>query len=234
VSGRPRKGRCVAFTREDGIDPAAPHDRVAGLRFIIVPQHGAPALIDYTGLRPRRLALAFARALRRLAGPGGSLSVRSTVKAYATTHPRFFRYLRTLDERIAGVEDLRACHIDGFEAWLEAEGLARTHLFTVLAKVVATLRAVDADAPGTLAPDLLERLRYVSAKPFQRSRPRDALSPCSGASARRWKRAVTMPIAARSARWMRSSSSTAGSRTSSAATCPCTTCGRAAGCRSPP
>ncbi|HME69774.1 MAG TPA: hypothetical protein VKM54_07885 [Myxococcota bacterium] len=177
MSDRPRKGHRVAFTREDGIDPAAPHDPVAGLRFTIVPQHGAPALIDYTGLRPRRLALTFARALRRLAAPGGPLSVRSTVKAYATTHPRFFSYLRTIDECIAGVEDLRACHIDGFEAWLEAEGLSRTHLFTVLAKIVTTLRSADADAPGTLAPDLLERLRYVSAKPFQRSSPRDALSP---------------------------------------------------------
>lgn len=177
MSVRPRKGRRVAFTREDGIDRAAPHDTVAGLRFTIVPQHGAPALIDYTGLRPRRLALTFARALRRLAAPGGSLSVRSTVKAYATTHPRFFKYLQTIDDRIAGAEDLRGYHIDGFEAWLEAEGLSRTHLFTVLAKIVATLRGVDADAPGTLAPDLLERLRYISAKPFQRSSPRDALSP---------------------------------------------------------
>ena len=38
-------------------------------------------------------------------------------------------------------------------------------------------RAVDAEAPASIASDLRGRLRYISAKPFQRSSPRDALSP---------------------------------------------------------
>jgi len=177
MNARPRKGLRVAFTRADGKEADRSPDVVTGLRFTIVPQHGAPALIDYISLRPRRLALAFASALRRLAAPGGPLAVRTSVKAYATALPRFFRYLHASGERIDGVEDLEARHIDDFEAWLEAEGLSRTHLFTVLVKVVMTLRAVDAEAPASIASDLRDRLRYISAKPFQRSSPRDALSP---------------------------------------------------------
>jgi hypothetical protein len=177
VSHRPHKGLRVAFAAGVGVDLSDPVDTVTGLRFTIVPQHGLEALVDYTGLRPRRLALAFARALRCLAGPGGPLGVRSTVKAYAITLPRFFAYLKTTGERIDGVEDLRSRHIDGFEAWLEAEGLSRTHLFTVVVKVVAALRQIAADAPDAVSPNLRDRLRYISAKPFQRPRPRDALSP---------------------------------------------------------
>ena len=68
-------------------------------------------------------------------------------------------------------------HVDGFEAWLEAEGLSRTHLFTVLVKVVAALRRIAAEPDVQMSADLRDRLRYISAKPFQRSHPRDAYSP---------------------------------------------------------
>ena len=39
------------------------------------------------------------------------------------------------------------------------------------------LRQVAIDSPGEVSSDLRDRLRYISAKPFQRSRPRDAYSP---------------------------------------------------------
>jgi len=177
VSGRPRKGHRVAFSRDDGV--AAPHDLdpIAGLRFTITAQNGGKALVDFVALRPRRLALAVARALRYLAAPGGPLGARSTVKAYAVTLPKFFASLLQTGEPIAGVETLGPRHIDGFEAWLEAAGLTRIHLFTVLVKVVGVLRQIGIDSPDEVAIDLRDRLRYVSAKPFQRSRPRDAHSP---------------------------------------------------------
>ena len=177
MSGRPRKGRQVAFSREDGNAVSPDPDPVIGLRFTISVQNGGEALIDFTALRPRRLALAVGRALRHLAAPGGPLGARSTVKAYAVTIPKFFAYLADTGEPVAGIETLRARHVDGFEGWLEAGGLTRIHLFTVLVKIVGVLRQVAIDSPGEVSSDLRDRLRYVSAKPFQRSRPRDAYSP---------------------------------------------------------
>ncbi|MGZ8282290.1 MAG: hypothetical protein ACXWUN_04970 [Allosphingosinicella sp.] len=167
----------MSFHPDDGAAPIEPADSVTGLRFTITAQNGGDALIDYTQLKPRRLALAVARALRQLGASGGPLTVRSTVKAYAVTLPRFFAYLAQTRNRIGGPEDLRAHHVDGFEAWLEAEGLSRTHLFNVLVKVVATLRRIAAEPDAQISPDLRNRLRYVSARPFQRARPRDAYSP---------------------------------------------------------
>jgi hypothetical protein len=174
---RPRRGRRVSFHADDGAAPIEPADAVTGLRFTITVQNSGDALIDYTQLKPRRLALVVARALRQLGASGGPLTVRSTVKAYAVTLPRFFAYLAQTRDRIGGPEDLRAHHVDGFEAWLEAEGLSRTHLFTVLVKVVATLRRIAAEPNVHISADLRDRLRYISAKPFQRARPRDAYSP---------------------------------------------------------
>lgn len=174
---RPSRGNRVTFTAGDAVPSIEPADSIAGLRFIIAAQNGGDALVDYTALSPRRLALACARALRHLGAPGGPLTVRSTIRAYAVTLPRLFAYLAQTRERISGPEDLRAHHVDGFEAWLEAEGLSRTHLFTVLVKVVATLRRIAAEPDIQISTDLRERLRYISAKPFQRARPRDAYSP---------------------------------------------------------
>ena len=174
---RPRRGRRVSFHADDGAAPIELADSVTGLRFTITAQNGGDALIDYTQLKPRRLALAVARALRQLGASGGPLTVRSTIKAYAVTIPRFFAYLAQTRNRIGGPEDLRGHHVDGFEAWLEAEGLSRTHLFTVLVKVVATLRRIAAEPDAQISPDLRNRLRYISARPFQRARPRDAYSP---------------------------------------------------------
>lgn len=174
---RPRRGSRVTFTAEEAGPSIGPVDSVTGLRFIITAQSGGDVLVDYTALQPRRLALACARALRLLGAPGGSLTVRSTIKAYAVILPRFFAYLAQTHDRIDGPEDLRADHLDGFEAWLEAEGLGRTHLFTVLVKVVAVLRRVAAEPDARISADVRERLRYVSAKPFEQARPRDAYSP---------------------------------------------------------
>jgi hypothetical protein len=63
MNGRPRKGHRVAFGRDDGVAITVDPDPVAGLRFTIAAQNGGEALIDFTALRPRRLALAAARAL---------------------------------------------------------------------------------------------------------------------------------------------------------------------------
>ena len=177
MSARPRKGRQVVFSREDGLSISSDPDTITGLRFTIDVQNGGEALLDFTALRPRRLALALGRALRHLAAPGGPLGARSTVMAYAVAMPKFFAYLADAGEAVAGVETLRARHVDGFEGWLEFAGLTRVHLYTVLVKIVGVLRQVAVDSPAEVSSDLRDRLRYVSAKPFQRARPRDAYSP---------------------------------------------------------
>lgn len=169
------RGRAVVFRRET----AAAHRtsaEVVGLRFTINPQAGGAALVDFRPLRPRSLALACAKALRSLAAPGGTLSVRTSVMAYANSIRRFFRYLDA-DARISRPEDLRSAHIDGFENWMEGHGLSRIHLFTVLVKVIATLREIVSDSPEVFCEELRDRLSYVSSKPFERSAPRDAYSP---------------------------------------------------------
>jgi len=62
------------FRPEEGVAIPDDVDPITGLRFTIIAQSGGEALIDYTRLKPRRLALAFARALRHLAAPGGPLA----------------------------------------------------------------------------------------------------------------------------------------------------------------
>ena len=98
MSARPRKGRQVVFSREDGTLVPSDPDTITGLRFTIAAQNGGEALLDFTALRPRRLALALGRALRHLAAPGGPLGARSTVMAYAVAIPKFFAYLADAGE----------------------------------------------------------------------------------------------------------------------------------------
>jgi hypothetical protein len=177
VTERPRKGHLVAFHPEAGTTSPATVDPVTGLRFTIETQDGREALIDYAYLKPRWLALAFARALRRFAGPGGPLTVRSTVMAYVRTLATFFTYLADTKDRLDAPEHLDSRHIDGFETWLEANGKSRTNVFTQLIKVIAALREVAAEGTIQLSAGLRDRLAYTSARPMPRSCPRDAYSP---------------------------------------------------------
>jgi hypothetical protein len=93
---------------------------------MIDPPYGGELLVDFTSLRPRGLALAFARGLFMLVAPRGPIMVRSSIKTYVTQLPSFFAYLAGTGDRINGPADLRAHHIDGFERWLAAQGKSRT------------------------------------------------------------------------------------------------------------
>lgn len=177
MTGSPRKGRKVSFEQNAAAPGADPWAQVSALRFTIDPPYGGEVLVDFTALHPRGLAIAFAHGLFSLIAPRGPIIVRTTVKAYTNTLPRFFTYLATTTDRIDGPADLRARHIDGFEAWLEAAGKSRVHLCTVVAKIVTVLRRIATDTPGAIHPELRERLRYVSSHPHVRPRPRDAYSP---------------------------------------------------------
>ncbi len=175
MSGRPRKGRPVAFVPITP-EPVQP-DPVLGLKFTIEAQHGGTVLIDMAALDPRPLAIAFAGALRRSAALGGPVGAASVIKQYVNAHRRFFAWLADDALNVVGVSDLRAAHIDGFASALERRGMGAIHRHITVGKVINTLRAIEAEQPDRIAPNLHERLRYTLATSAGRSTPRDAYSP---------------------------------------------------------
>ncbi|MCX8571163.1 hypothetical protein [Aminobacter sp. MET-1] len=177
MSLRPRKGQPVAFGRELAVQPQEPIKAISGLRFNIQTQDGGEVLVDYARLTPRWLALAFARALRRLAGLGGRLSVRSTVAAYARTLSLFLTYMAETGDVPDAPGLLQARHIDGFEAWLAANGKSPIHLMTILTKVIVALREIAAEGTTTFSDTLHDRLAYTTLRSIPSSHPRDAYSP---------------------------------------------------------
>ncbi|AIT82759.1 hypothetical protein [Novosphingobium pentaromativorans] len=193
----PREGRKVSFEREASTPEADPWSLVSTLCFAIDPPHGGAVLIDFTTLRPRGLALAFARGLLMVIAPRGPVTVRSSIKTYANQLPLFFTYLASTGDRIDGPADLRARQIDGFEAWLEDRDKSRGHAATIVAKVVSVLRRMATDQPGCIDPGLRDRLRYVSSHPYVRSQPRDAYSPFVARQLRDAARADLVAIEAR-------------------------------------
>ena len=177
MNTRPRRGQPVAFSRELIAPPQVPADVVSGLRFSIQTQDGGEVPLDYTHLKPRWLALAFARALRRLAGLGGPLSVRSTVVVYARILPLFFAYMTEAEDVPAAPRRLLVRHIDGFEAWLAANGKSNTHLLFILNKIIVTLREVASEGIVAFSEPLRDRLSYTTLRPIPLATPRDAYSP---------------------------------------------------------
>lgn len=169
---RPRRGRRVSFASDAGKPPAGRPDAVTGLRFTVDTSQGGAAVIDLVELRPRRLALAFGSVLREIA----PTMVRTTVTQHVNGLKRFFRFLNETAPKIDGPEHLRMEHVDGFESWLEAQGVTTIHRHTILAKAIIALRTIDASRPGVIDEKLQQRLRYTSARPLGRSTPRDAYS----------------------------------------------------------
>ncbi len=190
--GRPRRGQRVSFTSEAAKPAAKRSDAVTGLRFTVDTAHGGAALIDLVELRPRRLALAFASALREIA----PTMVRTTVVQHLNGLKRFFKFLNAAP-KVDGPEHLRAEHIDGYENWLEAQGVTTIHRHTILAKAIIALRTVDASRPGVIDEKLRQRLRYTSARPVGRSTPRDAYSGYVAKQLRDAARADVQAIARR-------------------------------------
>ena len=175
MSGRPRRGRPVAFApiTPEAVQP----DPVLGLKFTIEARHGGTVLVDMTGLEPRPLAIAFAGALHRSAALGGSIGAASVIKQYLQVYRHFFAWLADEAPKVAGISDLHAAHIDGFSSTLERLGKSAIHRHIIVGKVINTLRMMEADRPDRIAPDLHERLRYTLATSAGRSTPRDAYSP---------------------------------------------------------
>lgn len=177
MSDRPRRGHVARFGPEDGVLEEPASSSITGLRFCVNARSGGAAELDFTDLRPRALAIEMAQALRRLSEVGGPLGARSTILAYARTVRIFFRYMAVAVPTVSSSGQIVARHIDGFEAWLEAEGKSGVHAFTQLSKMVVIFREIDANDPNRVSDDLRGRLRYTSARPFERSKPRDAYSP---------------------------------------------------------
>ena len=102
--------------------------------------------------------------------------VRSTALQHVNGLKRFFQFLNESAPKADGPEHLRAEHIDGFESWLEAQGVTTIHRHTILAKAIIALRTIETRRPGAIDEKLRQRLSYTSARPLGRSRPRDAYS----------------------------------------------------------
>jgi hypothetical protein len=174
MTGMPRKGSPRTFV---GLAVNPPPGNVRGLRFSVEARHGGTALIDLTDVRPRPIALAFASALMRLAGSQGPLGTVSTIKQHAQGYRHFLAFLCDSASSVKRLEQLRAGHIDTYEAEIEAQGKSPIHRHLLISKPINALREIEADRPGTLHSGLVDRLAYVSASPFGRSIPRDAYSP---------------------------------------------------------
>ena len=110
MTAAPRKGRKVSFEASATAPEADPWSQISTLRFMIDPPYGGELLVDFTSLRPRGLALAFARGLFMLVAPRGPIMVRSSIKTYVTQLPSFFAYLAGTGDRINGPADLRTDH----------------------------------------------------------------------------------------------------------------------------
>lgn len=177
MSDRPRRGHVVGFGPEESVQEDLEPNSITGLRFCVNARSGGTAELDFTDLRPRALAIEMAQALRRLSEVGGPLGARSTILAYARTVRVFFRFMAVEVPTVSSSGQFAARHIDGFEVWLEAEGKSRVHLFTLLSKMIVVFREIDANDPDRVSDDLRKRLRFTSARPFERPNPRDAYSP---------------------------------------------------------
>jgi hypothetical protein len=117
------------------------------------------------------LALAFGSALREIA----PTVVRTTFFHHLYGLKRFFKFLEEA-ARVGGPEHLRVEHINGFESWLEAQGIKTIHRRKILTKTITALRFVDESQFGVIDEKLRQRLRYTSVRPSGRSIPRDAYS----------------------------------------------------------
>lgn len=177
MSARARKGRAVAFARDDSAPQRGRPDNVTGLYFEITPRCGRSYVLDYRDLRPRGMALGFASAIRRMTELGGPIGARPTLAAYAATGRMFCSYLMEAVPHIRSPAALRAAHVDGFEAWMTAGGKTRVHLFTRLSKIIQLLRNIDEHGEPSISDDLRERLQFTSDQRFVRPTPRDAYSP---------------------------------------------------------
>src|SRR3546814_18380876 len=122
MTAAPRKGRKVSFAADTAAPQADPWSQISTLRFMIHRLYGGELLVDFTGLRPRGLALAFARNLVMLAAPRGPIMVRSSHKTYDNQLPSFFSYLAGTGDGTNGLPAHRPHHLNGIKPMHNASG----------------------------------------------------------------------------------------------------------------
>ncbi len=91
------------------------------------------------------------QAIRRSGEVGGPLGAWSTILAYARTVRIFFRYPGAEANALSSCRQIESGHIDGLEAWREAEGKSGIHAFILLSKMVVILREIDANDPNRIS-----------------------------------------------------------------------------------
>lgn len=246
---RPARGRRVRFAAEDGASREAP-DGVAGLRLKLEARHGGTVLVDLVDLQPRALALAFAAALQHQAGLGGPLGAAGSIRQDVRAYRRCFYCLRAQDPAIRWPSDLRAGHIDGFEAMRVGAGHTAIYRHATLSKPINALRVIARDGTSGLDAELHGRLAYVSARPLGRSRPPiptarssqgssamppgSTSGPCCAGSAALSTREGTILTGAPCTTWTQSSATAVGPSPAIQPASRCIICGSIAACPSPP
>jgi hypothetical protein len=154
--------------------------------------------VDLTGWSRPVLARAFAIAMRDDLLAPGTMCTKEMVRSRIRELYRFWTFLDQTDDPVAAIEEVAPALIDRYEAWLsEAVGGGDIHRRHLLARPIALLRFIELNKPGTLLPQTVERLGYLTHLPCAPSLPRDAYSASVAAAIRRAARDQILDAARR-------------------------------------
>ncbi len=167
------------------VETAAPRP-LGRLRFEIPVEGGKHVVVTLNDASPSRLARALGSALHDSLTAPGVVCTPTKVRTHVDQLRRFLHFLDDAGEAVDRVEAIEPALLDRYEVWLKrhtyAGAIYRRHL---LARPIALLRRIEELKPGTLLPELLSRLTYLSLDPYKNSRPRDAYSGAIAAKIRR-------------------------------------------------
>jgi hypothetical protein len=176
----------------------APPRPFAALRFEVPVEDGGHVTVTLPDYSRPQLARAFGAALRDSLTAPGVVCTPAKVRSQTDQLRRFLTFIDTTGEAVDRVESIEPGLFDRYETWLKrhthAGAIFRRHL---LARPILLLRRMEEETPGTLAPELLTRLTYLSLEPYRNSRPRDAYDDAIAASIRRAARRQVLDAARR-------------------------------------
>jgi hypothetical protein len=98
----------------------------------------------------------------------GVVCTPTKVRTHVDQLRRFLHFLDDAGEAVDRVEAIDPALLDSYEVWLKrhtnAGAIYRRHL---LARPIALLRRIEELKPGTLLPELMSRLAYLSLDPYR-------------------------------------------------------------------
>lgn len=170
------RGRRAGFP-EAPADASGESDTLAALRFSVPLPDGEAVGVNMTAWSRPRLTRSFAAAFRDDLTAPGTICTKPMVKRRLNELRRFWHFLDDTGETVETLEAVTPELIDRYEAWLARHGGRSIYQRQLLARPIALLRLIDEREPERLSPALIERLSYLSLRPYEPSQPRDAYSP---------------------------------------------------------